>query len=122
MATYQSRGGVKWNNVYRAVTPPTHALVDKVYDQARTNLIPHNRTGRLLGSLRRVKRLAAGSVIIGTNHWRFIEYGVRAHRIVARVKRALWWPGATHPVRAVNHPGNNEYAPMRRALRRQAGS
>lgn len=31
--------------------------------------------------------------------------GTRPHRIVARRKRALWWPGARHPVRAVNHPG-----------------
>ena len=30
----------------------------------------------------------------------------RPHRIVAVNKKALFWPGAAHPVGAVNHPGS----------------
>lgn len=120
MATYRGRG-VKWDNVARAVTPPTHAVVDRVHRNARGNLLPHNRSGRLLGSLRAVKRLLGGEIRIGTDHWRYIEYGARAHEIVPRVARTLWWPGAPHPVRRVHHPGNDEYAPMRRALHDRTG-
>lgn len=30
----------------------------------------------------------------------------RAHTIVPRVKKALFWPGAGHPVKSVQHPGS----------------
>lgn len=48
--------------------------------------------------------------------WSWIEYGTRPHMIYPRTKRALFWPGAEHPVSAVHHPGTPEFAPMRRAL------
>ena len=35
-----------------------------------------------------------------------VYYGARPHVIVPRNARALYWPGARHPVRRVNHPGN----------------
>ena len=31
---------------------------------------------------------------------------IPAHVIVPRIKKALFWPGARHPVRRVNHPGS----------------
>ena len=31
----------------------------------------------------------------------------KAHVIRPKVKRALFWPGAAHPVKKVNHPGSN---------------
>lgn len=33
------------------------------------------------------------------------DKGTKPHPIVARRKRALYWSGAAHPVRRVNHPG-----------------
>lgn len=33
------------------------------------------------------------------------DQGTKPHPIVARRKRALSWPGASHPVKRVNHPG-----------------
>lgn len=116
MATFKG-GPIHWDNVDRAITPSTHRVVDEVERAARFNLARHNRTGALLGSLRTRKRIAGGAVSIGTDHWRFIEYGARAHEIMPARRRALFWPGASHPVRRVRHPGNDEYAPMRRALR-----
>lgn len=115
MATYRS-SGVKWGNVFRAVTPPTHQVGRDVERNARRRLARHNRSGRLLGSLRMRPGMAQADVLIGTDHWRFIEYGTPPHEIRPRVRQALSWPRAAHPVRRVRHPGTEEYAPMRRAL------
>jgi hypothetical protein len=121
MATYRSTSGVKWDNVFRAVTPSVHLLTDKVHDRARRNLARHVRTGALIRSLYARKALLSGRVFIGTDHWRFIEYGTSPHIIEPNRKQALNWPTARHPVRRVRHPGTSEYAPMRRAIRAQRG-
>lgn len=109
-------GGVKWVNVFKAITPPTVEVGRDVERLARRNLLQHNRTGRLIGSLKMRPGLAQADVLIGTDHWRFIEYGTPPHQIQPRYKKSLAWPGAAHPYRRVRHPGTEEYAPMRRAL------
>jgi hypothetical protein len=40
-----------------------------------------------------------------------VEFGTAPHRIEAKDKKALFWPGANHPVRSVQHPGTkpNDY-------------
>ena len=35
-----------------------------------------------------------------------VEFGTRPHIIRAKNKKALYWKGATHPVKQVNHPGS----------------
>ena len=35
-----------------------------------------------------------------------IEYGTRAHIIKPKNKKFLYWKGASHPVKQVNHPGS----------------
>jgi hypothetical protein len=35
----------------------------------------------------------------------FVALGTRPHRITARNAKALFWPGARHPVKSVFHPG-----------------
>lgn len=35
----------------------------------------------------------------------YVEFGTKPHTILPRDKKALYWPGADHPVRRVNHPG-----------------
>lgn len=112
---YRGRG-VEWAHVYRAVTPPIHRVGQDVERNARRNLARHNRTGRLLRSLKRRDGVASSDVLIGTDHWRFIEYGTPPHEIRPRARAALSWARAPHPVRRVRHPGTAEYAPMRRAL------
>ena len=37
---------------------------------------------------------------------RIVEEGSRPHTIRPRGKKALYWKGARHPVRKVNHPGS----------------
>jgi hypothetical protein len=109
-----------WQAKTRAAADPK--LVDITSDvamSARGNIIRGNHydTGDLLDSIRQVGR----KVFIGTDHWHFIEYGTRPHVIRPATKRALYWPGADHPVAYVNHPGNPPYAPMRRALETRRG-
>src|SRR5687768_16509064 len=47
-----------------------------------------------------------------------VEYGTAAHVIRARNAGALWWPGARHPVKSVNHPGTPPKPYMRPAFDR----
>lgn len=67
------------------------------------------RTGRLAGSWE-TSTTFEGDVVVGhvfthTPYGGFVERGTRPHMIFPREKRALWWPGALHPVRKVRHPG-----------------
>lgn len=66
-------------------------------------------TGRLRSSI--VSR-AEGSgrslgYMVGTNvnYAAAVEYGTSPHVIKPTAKKALYWPGAAHPVAQVNHPG-----------------
>jgi hypothetical protein len=46
----------------------------------------------------------------------FVEFGTKPHTITARTKQALFWPGASHPVYSVNHPGTKPNAFMERIV------
>ena len=35
-----------------------------------------------------------------------VEFGTKPHIIRAKNKKALYWKGAKHPIRKVNHPGS----------------
>jgi hypothetical protein len=37
-----------------------------------------------------------------------VEFGTAPHKIYPVNKKALFWPGADHPVGSVNHPGTKE--------------
>jgi hypothetical protein len=94
-------------------------IAGEVYADVLANIVSDGtiRTGAMVGSVRQ----EGARVYIGTDHWHFIEYGTDPHPIYPNVKRALWWEGLDHPVGMVNHPGNREYAPMRRALYKKRG-
>ncbi len=36
----------------------------------------------------------------------YVEFGTKPHVILPKDKKALYWPGAAHPVARVNHPGS----------------
>lgn len=90
-------------------------LVDEVINQAvrrSADIIEREvlmrtpvRTGRLLESIK--VRKGWKWVTVGTDieYAAYIEEGVRPHVILPRVKEALYWEGAPHPVRKVLHPG-----------------
>jgi hypothetical protein len=46
----------------------------------------------------------------------FVEFGTKPHVILPKDKKALYWPGAAHPVRKVNHPGTKPNAFMERVV------
>lgn len=48
---------------------------------------------------------------------KFLEEGTPPHIIHPRFKKALFWPGARHPVKSVRHPGTRAYEPLLRASR-----
>lgn len=63
------------------------------------------RTGMLAHSFRvAVGRLFA-RVWPAVKYAVYVHEGTRPHLILPRVKRALYWEGAGHPVRRVLHPG-----------------
>ncbi|MFD6094752.1 hypothetical protein ACFVWN_01055 [Nocardiopsis flavescens] len=71
------------------------------------------------GTLRSTIHVVGNRVYVGTGYWRHHEYGTKPHIILPRYKKALYWPGARHPVARVHHPGTVANPFMRRALYRQ---
>lgn len=45
----------------------------------------------------------------------YIEVGTEPHEIRPKNKQALWWPGAEHPVKRVQHPGTEATNNLRNA-------
>ena len=71
-----------------------------------TKLAAPVRTGRLRDSLHIEYSPETGFRIMeGVEYGKHVRLGTRPHMIYPVNKRALWWPGAEHPVRYVNHPG-----------------
>jgi hypothetical protein len=77
----------------------------------------HKRSGRLHDSLRaevQGKTLRVGS--LDCNYATDVELGTGPHVILPKNKKALFWPGAAHPVARVNHPGSAANPYLRPAL------
>jgi hypothetical protein len=74
------------------------------------------RTGFLTQSFR--AELTAGMLkwFPTASYAPFVEFGTAPHVIVPKDKKALYWPGAAHPVRKVNHPGTKANQFMERIL------
>ena len=68
-------------------------------------------TSALHGSIQMRPAVRSGNSVMGQwgswsiNYAASVEYGSKPHRIYPKVKKALFWPGALHPVPYVNHPG-----------------
>jgi HK97 gp10 family phage protein len=73
------------------------------------------------GNLRRTitSRVEQGGKrgVVGTNapYARPVHDGSRPHIITAKRAKALYWKGASHPVRSVKHPGNKPNPFFKRA-------
>ena len=69
------------------------------------------RTGLLQGSLRMIPAAVKAGKVVGiwgsfqVDYARVVEFGMRPHVILPVNKKALYWPGALHPVKVVHHPG-----------------
>lgn len=63
-------------------------------------------TGDLRNSIAVKKTKPLERVIeVGAEYGMVVEYGSVAHEIRPRNAKALFWPGAAHPVKVVHHPG-----------------
>lgn len=78
-------------------------------------------TGRLKASIVSEVDGLTGRVSTDVPYWVHVEYGTAPHVIRPRTKRALYWPGARHPVASVNHPGTPAHPFLRPALLKARG-
>ena len=81
----------------------------KIEANAKPNLT-NNRSVKT-GHLRRGISTDVGNltVTVHTSNIKYavmVEKGTKAHIIKPKDKKALYWKGATHPVKKVNHPGS----------------
>ena len=76
--------------------------------QAITNLTNNGsvQTGHLRRSIKHKVSANEGIVSANTKYAEGVEKGTKPHIIRAKKKKALYWQGANHPVKVVNHPGS----------------
>jgi len=85
------------------------AAMDESLSMAQTNIRFRTpfKTGKLMAAwdTHQIIPGSLGEVFNSTKYAAPVEFGARPHEIRPRFKRALFWPGAGHPVRVVHHPG-----------------
>ena len=65
------------------------------------------KTGHLMRSVSTdVKGLEATIHTSNLKYAPMVEFGTKAHIIRPKNKKALYWKGATRPIKQVNHPGS----------------
>lgn len=76
------------------------------------------RTGNLRRTITSRVERGGDRGVIGTNatYARAVHDGSRPHLIRPRQAKALYWKGARHPVRVVNHPGSRGNPFFERAI------
>lgn len=77
------------------------------------------RTGELRKSVRGERAVGSASATLtfaAVDYARFVIDGTAPHEIRPRNKKALFWPGAEHPVGLVHHPGTRANDFVARAL------
>lgn len=63
------------------------------------------KTGQLRAAVNETIRPFEGEVKAATKYALGVEEGTRPHIIRPKKGKFLWWKGAKHPVKQVNHPG-----------------
>lgn len=71
-----------------------------------------------------VAALGSARATVGTNvnYARAYYLGSRPHLILPKAKKALFWKGASHPVRSVRHPGTKPHPVIEQAISSQRGA
>ena len=94
-----------------------------IVNEAKRLVKPHRKSGTLEDSIHsenlKVKPLRVENGIApdkAATQGIWIEKGREPFVIVPKRAKALWWKGAAHPVRKVNHPGNPAFPFMRPAF------
>jgi len=101
--------------IHRLTRRAMEHTVTRAETVARQTHAFHDRTGKLRRSIRSgitqddpdviEGALSAGDTAPGASYAEYVELGTTPHVIRPRVKHALWWEGAAHPVPRVRHPG-----------------
>ena len=76
------------------------------------------RSGKLRASIVARDIGSSGCGFYSVAYGKLVVEGTRPHVIMPRVERALFWPGAGHPVRRVRHPGTKPDRFPERAVQR----
>lgn len=121
-ATFRpNRAGIAAAGRSEGVYRDLERRADKVKQLALALYEPHRKTGDYGRGFRtervRVRGQAAVRLTNIDPKADILERGSRPHIIEASTKKALFWQGADHPVRKVNHPGTPAYHFMRNALK-----
>ncbi len=74
------------------------------------------RTGQLVQTFKRDVQDFMARWFPTVKYAPFVEYGSKPHVILPKNKKALYWPGAAHPVSRINHPGSRANPYMERIL------
>lgn len=74
------------------------------------------RTGFLVQSFRAEMTPAMLRWFPTASYAPYVEFGTPPHIILPKTAKALYWPGAAHPVRKVNHPGTKANQFMERII------
>lgn len=90
----------------------------KVSRNAKENITRNGNvdTGHLRNSIHTKVTGLEGVVSTNVKYAKIIEEGSRPHVIRAKNKKYLYWNGASHPVKQVNHPGTKAYPFLKPAL------
>lgn len=78
-------------------------------------IVPY-RTGQLAQTFRRDVSGLTARWFPTVNYAPFVEFGTSPHIILPVNKEALFWPGASHPVKMVRHPGSKKNPFMERII------
>ncbi len=81
------------------------AVTSGVHIQARARQNAPHRTGTLQRSIQLENKPDTVKVAVHEKYGLYIEKGTGPFVIRPKNKKALFWPGADHPVKKVNHPG-----------------
>ena len=82
----------------------------KIESKAKKNINSNKsvKTGHLIRSISTdVKGLEATIHTSNLKYAPMVEFGTKAHIIRPKSKKALYWKGASRPVKQVSHPGSN---------------
>ncbi len=74
------------------------------------------RTGFLVQTFQAVLTLGMLRWYPTASYARFVQFGTAPHTIYPKNGKALYWPGAAHPVKSVNHPGTRANPFMERIV------
>lgn len=86
-----------------------NSFAQMLEEEAKANAKWKDRTAHARQSIKGTSRGGNGTYVVSLSHGveygAFLEEGTKPHIITPKHAQALYWRGAAHPVKQVNHPG-----------------